>query len=109
MIENYLFISEEKSKNKNKKEEKLTREKEMKKRCGYPDKIWPNADVSSTFSDERKYGKFKENFHDIINGYKKILNIKDIDMKSSIEILENSTVEGDYEGKYGVLLKPLIL
>ncbi|CAI9301167.1 unnamed protein product [Lactuca saligna] len=67
-----------------------------------------------------------ENFHDSTDGYKKILNIKDIDMvffpvvisahifvivfnlkKPSIEILDNSAVEGDYEAKYGVLLKPL--
>ncbi|CAI9268842.1 unnamed protein product [Lactuca saligna] len=84
------------------------------------------AYLTSTLSDERKYEKFKENFHDSTNGYKKILNIKDIDMvffpvvksahifvivfnlkKPSIEILDNSAVEGDYEGKYGVIMKPL--
>nr|KAJ0187440.1 hypothetical protein LSAT_V11C900479030 [Lactuca sativa] len=53
------------------------------------------------------YEKFKENFHESTNGYKKILNIKDIDMKPSVKILDNSAVEGDYEGKYGVILKPL--
>ncbi|CAI9294481.1 unnamed protein product [Lactuca saligna] len=77
------------------------------------------AYLTSTLSDERKYEKFNENFHDSTNGYKKILNIKDIDMvffpvvrsahifvivfnlkKPSIEILDNSAVEGDYEGKY---------
>ncbi|CAI9302650.1 unnamed protein product [Lactuca saligna] len=63
--------------------------------------------LTSTLSDERKYEKFKKNFHESTNGYKKILNIKDIDMKPSIEILDNSAVEGDYEGKYGVILKPL--
>nr|KAJ0215009.1 hypothetical protein LSAT_V11C300129960 [Lactuca sativa] len=101
------------------------------KRCGCPDKIWSDnwmssygksickhrdcwrsfrhltAYLNSTFSDERKYEKFKKNFHDSTNGYKKILNIKDIDMKPSIEILDNTAVEGDYEGKYGVILKPL--
>nr|KAJ0185406.1 hypothetical protein LSAT_V11C900478200 [Lactuca sativa] len=41
-----------------------------------------NAYVSSTLSDERKYEKIKENFHDNIDEYKKILNIKDIDMIS---------------------------
>nr|KAJ0187203.1 hypothetical protein LSAT_V11C900500300 [Lactuca sativa] len=84
------------------------------------------AYLTSTLSDERKYEKFKENFHDGTNGYKKISNIKDIDMvffpvvrsahifvtvfnlkKPSIEILDNSAVEGDYEGKYGVIMKPL--
>nr|KAJ0193984.1 hypothetical protein LSAT_V11C800443470 [Lactuca sativa] len=84
------------------------------------------AYLTSTLSDERKYEKFKENFHYSTNGYKKILNIKDIDMvfflvvksahifvivfnlkKPSIEILDNSAVEGDYEGKYGVIMKPL--
>nr|KAJ0211095.1 hypothetical protein LSAT_V11C400204830 [Lactuca sativa] len=29
-----------------------------------------------------KYEKFKENFHESTNGYKKILKIKDIDMKN---------------------------
>ncbi|CAI9286695.1 unnamed protein product [Lactuca saligna] len=38
------------------------------------------AYLTSTLFDERKYEKFKENFHDSTNGYKKILNIKDIDM-----------------------------
>nr|KAJ0192934.1 hypothetical protein LSAT_V11C800407320 [Lactuca sativa] len=38
------------------------------------------AYLTSTLSNERKYEKFKENFHDSTNGYKKILNIKDIDM-----------------------------
>ncbi|CAI9271386.1 unnamed protein product [Lactuca saligna] len=85
------------------------------------------AYLTSTLSDERKYEKFKENFHESTNGYKKILNIKDIDMvffpvvrsahifvivcnlkKPSIEILDNSAVEVDYEGKYGVILKPLV-
>ncbi|CAI9261277.1 unnamed protein product [Lactuca saligna] len=66
-----------------------------------------NAYLTSTLSDERKYKKFKENFHESTNGYKKFLNIKDIDMKPSIEILDNSAVEGDYEGKYEVILKPL--
>nr|KAJ0222622.1 hypothetical protein LSAT_V11C200085410 [Lactuca sativa] len=84
---------------KTRKEKKLTRKKEIKK----------TAYLTSTFSDERKYEKFKENFHDSTNGYKKILNIKDIDMKPSIEILDNIAVEGDYEGKYRVLLKPLNL
>nr|KAJ0188055.1 hypothetical protein LSAT_V11C900473260 [Lactuca sativa] len=32
-----------------------------------------------------------------------VFNLK----KPSIEILDNSTVEGDYEGKYGVIMKPL--
>nr|KAJ0227708.1 hypothetical protein LSAT_V11C100045140 [Lactuca sativa] len=31
----------------------------------------PNAYVSSTLCDERKYEKFKENFHDNTDGYKK--------------------------------------
>ncbi|CAI9285377.1 unnamed protein product [Lactuca saligna] len=85
------------------------------------------AYLTSTLSDERKYEKFKENFHDSTNGYKKILNIKDIDMvffpvvksahifvivfnlkKPPIEILDNSAVEGDYEGKYGVIMKHLV-
>nr|KAJ0216759.1 hypothetical protein LSAT_V11C300127850 [Lactuca sativa] len=53
------------------------------------------AYLTSTLSDERKYEKFKENFHESTNGYKKILNIKDIDMKPPIEILDNSAVEGE--------------
>nr|KAJ0216721.1 hypothetical protein LSAT_V11C300121420 [Lactuca sativa] len=65
------------------------------------------AYLTSTLSDERKYEKFMENFHDSTNGYKEILNIKDIDMKSSIEILDNSAVEGDYERKHRVIMKPL--
>ncbi|CAI9283923.1 unnamed protein product [Lactuca saligna] len=40
------------------------------------------AYLTSTLPDERKYEKFKENFHESTNGYKKILNIKDIDMKN---------------------------
>nr|KAJ0214717.1 hypothetical protein LSAT_V11C400212090 [Lactuca sativa] len=35
-------------------------------------------------SYERKYEKFKENFHDSTDRYKKILNIKDIDMLKEI-------------------------
>nr|KAJ0207068.1 hypothetical protein LSAT_V11C500259920 [Lactuca sativa] len=35
-----------------------------------------NAYLTSTLSDERKYEKFKKNFHDSTDGYKKILNIK---------------------------------
>nr|KAJ0203039.1 hypothetical protein LSAT_V11C500295170 [Lactuca sativa] len=60
------------------------------------------AYLTSTLSNERKYEKFKESFHESTNGYKKILNRKDIDMKPSIEILDNSAVEGDYEVKYEI-------
>nr|KAJ0207451.1 hypothetical protein LSAT_V11C500239110 [Lactuca sativa] len=44
-----------------------------------------NAYLTSTLSDERMYEKFKENFHDNTDWYKKILNIKDIDMCDATE------------------------
>nr|KAJ0219522.1 hypothetical protein LSAT_V11C300124490 [Lactuca sativa] len=67
-----------------------------------------NAYVSSTLSDQRKYEKFK-NFHETLMVVRSVhifvivFNLK----KPSIEITDNSVVEGDYEGKYGVLLKHL--
>nr|KAJ0184477.1 hypothetical protein LSAT_V11C900467910 [Lactuca sativa] len=63
---------------------KLKRLKEMMERCGCPDKIWSIVRSAHIFV------------------------IVFIFKKPSIEILDNSAIKGGYEGKYGLLLKPLV-